>query len=444
MSPPRKVSRVGHASSHLLLFLLLLHPFALPRLVAHNAPGSALLLDFHSDQLAAELRLPLSELELAFRAPLVAEPATVVSRHRDALAAYLRRHLALLAPDGRPWTITVGEQRVALAEQPFDLVVALRFTPPPGAPLRRFTLRSDAIAHEVINHIALVFVCGDWDHALLGGQPELLGALRSFSTELVIDRTAGSPWRGFRASVSLGLHHIREGTDHLLFLLVLLLPAPLVAENRRWRTFGGARRSFSRLLKIVTAFTVGHSLTLIAATFGWLHVPSAPVEVLVAASILVSAFHALRPIFPGRETWIAAGFGLVHGLAFATVIAGFHLGPTQTALALLGFNLGIELMQLLVVALTMPWLILLSRTAAHKPIRIGGSILAAFISVGWIAERALDLPNPLGPSVEHLAHHALWIVAALALLALVFRKPLATPSGPPKPPGLLLWTRTHL
>ncbi len=105
---------------------------------------------------------------------------------------------------------------------------------------------------------------------------------------------------------------------------------------------------------MVTAFTIGHSITLIGgAFFGWA-LPSRPVEVLIAISILVSAIHACRPLFPGREAWVAGGFGLVHGLAFATLIGRFGLEPLQKAQSILGFNLGIELVQLGVVLAILP------------------------------------------------------------------------------------------
>jgi hypothetical protein len=94
--------------------------------------------------------------------------------------------------------------------------------------------------------------------------------------------------------------HIAEGTDHMLFLLVLLLPAPLLVARAEWGTPVGVRQSLLRIFGIVTAFTIGHSLTLSLAALGAVTVPSHPVEVLIAVSILVSAVHAFRPIFPGR------------------------------------------------------------------------------------------------------------------------------------------------
>ena len=91
----------------------------------------------------------------------------------------------------------------------------------------------------------------------------------------------------------------------------------------------------------------------------------------------------------------AAAFGLVHGLAFATVLAEFGLGPWRMALCILGFNLGIELMQLAVVAATVPWLLILSRTPVYTPLRIGGACFGAAAAIGWTAERALNWPNPV-------------------------------------------------
>ena len=94
------------------------------------------------------------------------------------------------------------------------------------------------------------------------------------------------------------MRHIAEGTDHLLFLLALLLPAPLIVIGSRWAGFAEVRSSLLQILKIVTAFTIGHSITLMLAASGLVRLPSRPIEVLIAFSILISAIHALRPIFP--------------------------------------------------------------------------------------------------------------------------------------------------
>jgi hypothetical protein len=223
---------------------------------------------------------------------------------------------------------------------------------------------------------------------------------------------------GFGSVFRLGMRHIAEGTDHLLFLLALLLPAPLMVIGSRWAGFAGVRRSLLRILKIVTAFTLGHSITLALAAFGMVHVPSRPIEVLIAVSILVSAIHALRPIFPGKEAAIAAFFGLIHGLAFAATFAELGLGRWERVAGILAFNLGIETMQLMVVAVTMPSLVLMSRTRAYPFVRVGGALFAGFASVGWIAERLLGVHNSVDVVVDGIAHHAVWIAGAMFMISL--------------------------
>ena len=170
---------------------------------------------------------------------------------------------------------------------------------------------------------------------------------------------------------------------------------------------------------MVTAFTVGHSITLAIAGLGLIRVPSRPIEVLIAFSILVSAAHALRPLFPGREAMIAAFFGLIHGLAFASTIGELGLSRWERVMSILAFNLGIETMQLIVVSASMPSLILLSRTRAYSPVRMAGGIFAGLAALGWMSERLFDAHSPVDRIVDSVAHYAVWIAVALFLISVV-------------------------
>ena len=147
--------------------------------------------------------------------------------------------------------------------------------------------------------------------------------------------------------------------------------------------------------------------------------PSRPIEVMIAVSILVSAIHALRPLFPGKEAGIAAFFGLIHGLAFAATLGELGLGRWERVAGILAFNLGIETMQLIVVTAIIPSLVLMSRTRAYPSVRIGGALFAGFASVGWIAERLLDVHSSVDVIVNGVAHHAVWIAGVLFLTSLV-------------------------
>jgi HupE / UreJ protein len=238
-------------------------------------------------------------------------------------------------------------------------------------------------------------------------------------TESGVSQQTSSPsFSGFAAAFRLGIHHIAEGTDHLLFLLVLLLPAPLLTFAARWSRRNSIRATLLHILGIVTAFTLGHSLTLALSVFGIVTLPSRPVEVLIAASILISAIHALRPLFPGREAAIAAFFGLIHGLAFASALNALGFSGWYRLVSCLGFNLGIESIQLAVVATFLPSLLLLSRTQAYSALRIVGALLASAASVCWIAERLFNIKTAIDPAVESIAHHGAQLAIALFALSL--------------------------
>ncbi len=400
----------------LTVLMVLMSVFSLQ---AHNSPSSSVMLDFYRDRVGVELTLPLAELELSFKQPLLANPAEAFAKNNSALKDYVQAYVNPQTEDGRAWSVEVQDLKLQTNSQPFDLVAQVMMTPPAGASTRKFNFNYSVINHEVMSHCVFVSVRNDWDTAVFSGQPEPLGQIHFTVTSLAIDRSNGSWTRGFRSVFNLGLRHIAEGTDHLLFLLVLLLPAPLLASGKRWGNFGGLKRSLLQLLKIVSAFTIGHSLTLLIGAAGWLRLPGQPVEILIAVSILVSAIHAIRPWFAGKEVFIAAGFGLIHGLAFADSIAGFGFSPWYLACTVLGFNLGIEAMQLIVVAVTIPWLILLARTEFYPPVRILGAVFGGTAALGWIAERMLHWPNPFNAVVNTLAQHGFWLVGTLGTTALV-------------------------
>lgn len=161
---------------------------------------------------------------------------------------------------------------------------------------------------------------------------------RGTPAAVALGGTSGSTdvWQVFRDYVGLGVEHILLGPDHLLFVLGLLV---LVAG---WRT----------LLFTVSAFTLAHSVTLVAATLGFVQVSTAPVEICIALSILLLAVEAVqtRETLTRRKPWLVAfGFGLLHGLGFASALSDVGLPRHAVASSLLAFNVGVELGQLAVV-----------------------------------------------------------------------------------------------
>jgi hypothetical protein len=402
-------------SSLVVAFVLMLLP---PAAHAHDVRGTAVFLTVGERAVDAELQLPLSDLALALQRPIADGRGVLDGNQAEPLLAYVRGHLHGYTCAGAPMTVAVTSAELQRIDDADVLVVRARLAAPADESARYLLLAYDGIVERVMNHNVYVFVRRDLANGVVGDRPELVGLLHYQQRTLIVDRTGGSLWRGLGAMVGLGVHHIAGGTDHLLFLLMLLLPAPLVAARRRWHHPAPLGASVAAVIRIVTAFTIGHSLTLIVAALRGAELPARPVEVAIAVSILVSAVHAWRPLFAGKEALVAGAFGLVHGLAFASALTAYGFDGGSLAIAVLGFNLGVEAMQLAVVALIMPWLMLASRRPAHRLLRVAGATLGAVAAAGLITERAFGLVTPIPTAVEWLAAHALWVAMALAAFAL--------------------------
>ncbi|WP_079178911.1 HupE/UreJ family protein [Streptomyces humi] len=408
---------------------------AAPPAAAHPMPHSVLLLDVHETSVAAELDLPLSDFS---RASGIALDDTTTAKQLavriPAVRRYLAAHLHPTTRGGTAWAVTFGGMALSRAEQTAtgvyrELTVQATLTPPPGGDVRRFVLDYDVIVHQVVTHTVLVSVRQDWAAGRVAGKEQegaatQVGVIRIDTRSmtiapLTVDLDGGSVWSGTYAMFRLGASHILEGTDHLLFLLILLLPAPLRAAGNRWRGSVGTRTALGRIARTTLAFTLGHSLALAVSAFGRLDIPAQPVEAFIAFSILVGAVHAVRPLFPGHEAVIAGVFGLGHGLAFSLTLAEMKLSTTQLSLSLAGFNLGIECMQLILVLLALPGLVCLVRLRRHAAVRTACALSTAGLAVGWLLDRS-GLPNPVARAADSAGTHTsqpLLVLSATALLA---------------------------
>ncbi|BAM03924.1 HupE/UreJ family protein [Phycisphaera mikurensis] len=236
-------------------------------------------------------------------------------------------------------------------------------------------------------HRGLVFVdAGEGPSA-----PAVLGP-DADATRLDLAAGGGRSAASFLGFVREGVYHIWIGLDHVLFLITLMLPAVLLRSGGRWTPAPAFAPAAGGILALVTSFTVAHSVTLWLATTGWVEPPSRLVESVIAASIIVSAVHNLAPRLPLTGVGIAFAFGLLHGFGFASVLRDLGLGGTGLGVALLGFNVGVELGQLAIVAAFFPVAWLLRATAFYRVVALRvGSALVALLAAAWLAERALGL-----------------------------------------------------
>lgn len=214
-------------------------------------------------------------------------------------------------------------------------------------------------------------------HIFTVGQPQF---------QLIPDGTPLN-FRTFRQFMIDGAFHVYTGYDHILFLLLLLLPSVVVRREKKWLPELQLRPCCLDILKIVTAFTVAHSTTMGLAVFGVIALPSSVVEPVIALSIVVAAMNNLWPL--ARTTWIIAGlFGLIHGFGFASILKDAGIGGDGAWFILGAFNVGIEFAQASLVLVVMPVLWQLRRLKFYSFGVIGaGSAGAAVVALIWTYSR---------------------------------------------------------
>lgn len=214
-------------------------------------------------------------------------------------------------------------------------------------------------------------------------------------------------WRQFKSFVVDGIWHIWTGPDHLLFILSLLLPAVLLRKQgplQPGETIGSASRwlpvhslwpALWELVKVVSAFTVSHSVTLSLSVLGIVSLPSRLVESGIALSVIVAALNNIYPVVTNRIWLVAFAFGFIHGLGFASALAGLQLPPMAMLASLGGFNVGVEIGQESVVLPLIPLAFLLRRTRFYRVgvLRWGSLAIVAVASL-WLAERVFDIVIP--------------------------------------------------
>ncbi len=204
---------------------------------------------------------------------------------------------------------------------------------------------------------------------------------------LTLSENSGSRFATFKEFLVQGAVHIWIGTDHVLFLLSLLLVCVLVRRNHAWVANSNVRDIALRTTWIVTAFTLAHSITLTATALEWIQLPSRWVEVGIAVSVGLAALNNIFPVVK-RLGWLTFGFGLLHGMGFAGALGELGLPADQQPLTVLAFNLGVEIGQMLIVIFVLPILILLRRHYWYARYSMTGlSAVIVLLAVQWTIQR---------------------------------------------------------
>jgi hypothetical protein len=369
--------------------------FAAAEAQAHAPGQSYLYLRLRSDAVSGRFEIALADFNRALA--LTGTDREITAQNLDErfgiLQEYYRRHVTILAgAKSLPIRFTTHgflNTRGGYALLSFDLAGLER------AP-EVLTIDYSVLFDDDPGHRGFLLVEYNWATGTFAneGRTSLVFSLSARRQDFNL--TTSGRLRGFLAVVRLGVEHIWMGFDHVMFLVALLLPAVLRREGGQWAGIDRFGPALMNVLKIVTAFTIAHSVTLSLAALGHVRLPERLVEVAIAGSIAFAAADILYPLFRGR-VWLAVfGFGLFHGFGFAGALSEMGVLGEHLGLALFGFNLGVEIGQIVIVAILFPLLFLVRAMVLYRrvalPVAAVGMIL---VSSAWVIERALGIHTPL-------------------------------------------------
>ncbi len=322
--------------------------------------------------------------------------------------AYLKERTAFSA-NGKSYTLKFTEPEVLDLEEMEDFT-RFNFTLEGVDEVPdKLDVKYDVLFDQDPKHKGMLIQEYNWKAGILNNEAMMSNIFEPGKTQQSLDLTDGSIWKGFWLLIRLGVWHIWIGLDHILFIVALILPAVVrrrkneVSGKYEWVPVESFKDSFFYILKIITFFTIAHSVTLAIAALGVFDsLSSRIVETIIAFSIGLAALHNITPIFKAKEWIIALAFGLFHGFGFASVFGEKGLEGDYLVPSLLGFNLGVEIGQVLIICMVFPILFLLRKLKIYPYIIIIGSAILILISLYWCIERGFEVDLPLGSWVNKI------------------------------------------
>lgn len=365
-----------------------------PSALAHQLGQSYVYLQIGESTISARAEIPIKELNQVLDLGLPTDKKVRrddVAPHIERIKAYVDETLTL---DCAPQTCNLVFQEHGFLNTTFSQFLTLEYNLEGFQALpESMDVTYDAVLEQLPQHTTMLLIEENWKTGTFKNESKPLMIFKRPGQTQTLDLTLGGIWQGFSAIVYLGALHIIEGIDHVLFLVALLLPSALRRqEDSIWQPVGKFSTAFAYIIKIATAFTIAHSITLCLATLQIIQVPSRVVESVIAASIGLAAVDIFYPIFRGRSWFIIFLFGLFHGFGFADVLAELGVTSQNALLSLFGFNLGVELGQLAIIAVIFPVLYLLRQQKFYPSyVMRTGAVLLGAMSLYWFIERAFNV-----------------------------------------------------
>ncbi len=371
----------------LVLLAALLGAFLLPPADAHKPSDSYLTLKVDGEKIDGQWDIALRDIDYALSLDVNQDGditwGEVRAKHAEIAAYALARRR--LGPAGAPCPTRVDDQ---LIDNHSDGAYAVL----------RFTATCAAAPKTLAVGYRLFFDLDPQHRGLIRLEYQgttRAGILSIENREQKFTLAELSKWEQFVDYVNEGVWHIWTGFDHVLFLLSLLLPAVLVrseSPGRRWQPAASFRAAFWDVVRVVTAFTLAHSITLSLAALGVVSLPSRWVESAIALSVVLAALNNIRPVVYDKRWVIAFCFGLIHGFGFASVLADLGLPQESLLIALVAFNVGVELGQLVIVGVFLPVAYALRTTGVYQRLLVVyGSAAIVLVASVWLIQRAFNL-----------------------------------------------------
>ena len=353
--------------------------------LAHKPSDSYLTVYADGQSLKGQWDIALRDLEYAVGLDADGDGAITwgeLKAKQAEVDAYVLARLALRA-EGKPCRLTPTEH---LVDDHTDGAYAVL----------RFDVRCDAGTYAKAEVEYSLFFDLDPTHRgllrIAHGKDSTTGILSPDRPRLQLSAESRSRLEQFLDYVGEGVWHIWIGFDHILFLVSLLLPSVFILHGKAWAPASRFRDTFWDVFRVATSFTIAHSITLSLAALSVVQLPSRLVESTIALSVVLAALNNIWPLVHGRRWAVAFGFGLIHGFGFASVLADLGLPRDALLLALVGFNVGVELGQLAIISAFLPVAYALRRTRAYRRvIFVGGSAAIALVALVWLLERALNV-----------------------------------------------------
>ena len=347
---------------------------------AHAASTSFLVVQWRDDSAPVDVRWDMSLQDLAWTVFIDADydgnvTWQEVQNARSSIGSAVLAQISL-ERGGSPCALSVGDFALAVRSEQNFLSVAML---------------ADCAQAGPVSVSGPLFMSGDASQRVLlsgvrNGQP-LTGVISAVDPEWT-EPAQASAWSSFARFVGEGVWHVLIGYDHIAFVLLLLLPSVMRPVEGKWQGADGLRQVSRDLVTIITAFTIAHSITLALAVTGTVQLPTQPIEIAIAASIAVAGGLNLMPRFSRLRLPLAFGFGFVHGFGFANALSEIDAAGSSLLPLLAGFNIGVELAQLGIVAVVLPMIYAMRTTRwyANGVLPLGSCALG-MAGVVWLLQR---------------------------------------------------------